>query len=270
MKTTRHDNAKSTTVIDGSSSGCAIQCNPFCWRYFSVEWVSMFSHNRNLRNTVVQQNHTKPLQHPKLWSGVIKQWRIQDLSEGQAQSQDWNVNTTSDVIAKRSLEGEALAFLGGSGGMLPRKILKIEMLRYAFSALLGVFLSLNKGSKLLSWIVTKLKTPTVCYGWVGLFYVCENPRTFYERHTGWAWLSRRTPLRAYLSSKSFPSMAPETLTTSRNSNAVETRLVSTPFGSYRCIRLEPDLDGLKMLVDSSTGSLRRKFYWSEFARSKTG
>ena len=65
------------------------------------------------------------------------QWRIQDLSEGQAQSQDSSVNTTSDVIAKRSLEGEALAFLGGSGGMLPRKILKIEMLRYAFSALFG-------------------------------------------------------------------------------------------------------------------------------------
>ena len=78
------------------------------------------------------------------------QWRIQDLSEGQAQSQDSSVKTTSDVIAKRSLEGEALAFLGGSGGMLPRKILKIESLRYAFSALFGVFLSLNKGSKLLS------------------------------------------------------------------------------------------------------------------------
>ena len=58
------------------------------------------------------------------------------------------------------------------------------------------------------------------------------------------------------SSKSFPAMAPET---SKNSNAVETHLVSTPFGIYRCIRLEPDLDGLKMLVDSSTGSLRRKF-----------
>ena len=50
-------------------------------------------------------------------------------------------------------------------------------------------------------------------------------------------------------------MAAETLTTSRNSNAVEFCLVSTPFGSYRCIRLELDLDGLKMLVDSSTGSL---------------
>ena len=60
------------------------------------------------------------------------------------------------------------------------------------------------------------------------------------------------------SSKSFPAMAPETSTTSRNSNAVETHLVSTPFGIYRCIQLEPDLDGLKMLVDSSTGSLRRK------------
>ena len=86
------------------------------------------------------------------------------MSEGQAQSQDSSVNTTSDVIAKRSLEGEPLAFLGGSGGMLPRKILKIEMLRYAFSALLGVFLSLNKGSKLLSCIETKLKSPTVRYG----------------------------------------------------------------------------------------------------------
>ena len=40
-----------------------------------------------------------------------------------------------------------------------------------------------------------------------------------------------------------------------HSNAVETRLVSTPFGSSRFIRLELDLDGLKMLVDSSTGSL---------------
>ena len=73
------------------------------------------------------------------------QWRTQDLSEGQAQSQESSVNTTSDACDR-----EALAFLGGSGGMLPRKILKIEMLRYAFSALLGVFLSLNKGSKLLS------------------------------------------------------------------------------------------------------------------------
>ena len=113
---------------------------------------------------------------------VYIQWRIQDLSEGQAQSQDWSVNTTSDVIAKRSLEGEALAFLGGSGGMLPRKILKIEMLIYAFSALLGVFLSLNKGSQLLSWIVAKLKSPTVRYGWVGLFYVCENQPMQSRRH----------------------------------------------------------------------------------------
>ena len=220
-----------------------------------------------------------PLERENVYQFVKKktrrprnQWRIQDLSEGQAQSQDWTVNTTSDVIAKRSLEGEALAFLGGSGGMLPRKILKIEMLRYAFSALLGVFLSLNKGSKLLSWIVTKLKTPTVRYGWVGLFYVCENPPTFYEHHTGWAWLSRRTPLRAYLFFEVFPIYG------ARNVNDVEefqrrwnpTFIVSTLFGSYRCIRLEPDLDGLKMLVDSSTGSLRRKFYWSEFARSKTG
>ena len=146
---------------------------------------------------------------------ITLQWRIQDVSEGQAQSQDWNVNTTSDVIAKRSLEGEALAFLGGSGGMLPRKILKIEMLRYAFSALLGVFLSLNKGSKLLSWIVIKLKTPTVRYGRVGLFYVCENPPAFYEHHTGWAWLSPRKPLRAYLFFEVFPIYG------ARNVNDVE-------------------------------------------------
>ena len=111
--------------------------------------------------------------------------------------------------------GRSPRFSRGSGGMLPRKILKIEMLRYAFSALLGVFLSLNKGSKLLSWIVTKLKSPTVRCGWVGLFYVCENPPTFYERHTGWAWLSRRTPLRAYLFFEVFPIYG------ARNVNDVE-------------------------------------------------
>ena len=33
-------------------------------------------------------------------------------------------------------EGEALAFLGGSGGMLPRKILKIETVKYVFSNVL--------------------------------------------------------------------------------------------------------------------------------------
>ena len=66
------------------------------------------------------------------------------MSEGQAQSQESNVNTTSDVIAKQSLEGEALAFLAGSGGMLPRTILKTKMLRYAFSALLGVFKAQTK------------------------------------------------------------------------------------------------------------------------------
>ena len=106
--------------------------------------------------------------------------------------------------------------------------------------------------------MTKLKSLTVRYGWVGLFYVCENPPTFYEHHTGWAWLSPSEHRCVLIfSSKSFPSMAAETLTTSRNSNAVETRLVSTPlhFGISRCIRLELDLDALKMLVDSLTGSL---------------
>ena len=63
-------------------------------------------------------------------------------------------------------------------------------------------------------------------------------------------------------------MAAETLTTSRNSNAVETRLVSTPFGSYCCIRLELDLDGLKMLVDSSTGSLVEKEILMELIRQE--
>ena len=68
--------------------------------------------------------------------------------------------------------------------------------------------------------------------------------------------SRRTPLRVYLFFEVFPIFGGRTtLMTSRNSNAVETRLVSTPFGSYCCIRLELDVDGLKMLVDSSTGSL---------------
>ena len=169
-------------------------------------------------------------------------------------SQVW----TRPVMWSRSdhLRAKPSLFQGGPGACSPRKILKIEMLRYAFSALLGVFLSLNKGSKLLSWIVTKLKSPTVRFGWVGLFYICENQLAFYEHHTSWAGLSpdeHRCVL--VFSLKSFPSMAAETVTTSRNSNAVETRLVSTPCGSCHCIRLELDLDGLKMLVDSSTGSL---------------
>ena len=63
-------------------------------------------------------------------------------------------------------------------------------------------------------------------------------------------------------------MAAETLTTSRNSNVVETRLVSNPFGSYRCIRLELDLDGLKMLVDSSTGSFVEKEILLEWVRQE--
>ena len=37
-------------------------------------------------------------------------------------------------------EGEALAFLEGSGGMLPRKILKIETVKYAFLAFFLIFL----------------------------------------------------------------------------------------------------------------------------------
>ena len=68
-----------------------------------------------------------------------EQWRIQDLSEGQAQSQDSSVKTTSDVIAKRSFEGEALAFLGGSGGMLPRKILKSRCSDMRFQPFLEYF-----------------------------------------------------------------------------------------------------------------------------------
>ena len=43
-------------------------------------------------------------------------------------------------------------------------------------------------------------------------------------------------------------MANETLTVLRNSNTVETLFISTPFASSRCMRLELDLDGLKMLI----------------------
>ena len=59
---------------------------------------------------------------------------------------------TSDVITKRSLEGEALVLFGvsGVGGMLPRKNLKIVMSRYAFRAFWEVLQSLNKGRSLLS------------------------------------------------------------------------------------------------------------------------
>ena len=87
----------------------------------------------------------------KALTDTSEQWRIQDLSEGQAQSQDSSVNTTSDVIAKRSLEGEALAFLGGVRGHAPPENFENRDAQIcAFSALLGVFLSLNKGGKLLS------------------------------------------------------------------------------------------------------------------------
>ena len=54
---------------------------------------------------------------------------------------------------KRSVEGEALALLGGPGACFPENFENRHwMLRYqyAFSALLGVSLSLNKGSKLFS------------------------------------------------------------------------------------------------------------------------
>ena len=61
---------------------------------------------------------------------------IQDLSDGQAQTQDSGANMTLDVTPKRSF-----SIMGGGGGvcgMLHLKILKLEMLRYSFSALLGV------------------------------------------------------------------------------------------------------------------------------------
>ena len=69
--------------------------------------------------------------------------------------------------------------------------------------------------------------------------------------------SRRTPLRAYLFFEVFPIYG------GRNVNDVEEfqrRLNPFSFNpiwkiSERCIRFELDLDGLKMLVDSSTGSL---------------
>ena len=49
----------------------------------------------------------------------------------------WNSNTPKVVIATRSRRGPALAPSRGSGGMLPREILKTGMRRYAFFTLLG-------------------------------------------------------------------------------------------------------------------------------------
>ena len=48
----------------------------------------------------------------------------------------------------RVMWSRSLRFARGSGGMLPQKFFKNEMLRCAFSALLGVFLSLNKDNNL--------------------------------------------------------------------------------------------------------------------------
>ena len=63
---------------------------------------------------------------------------------------------TSNVVAKRSHEGEALVFSRGSGGMLPLKILKIEMLRYAFFSPFG---SLNKATVIIFFVSRRIKTP---------------------------------------------------------------------------------------------------------------
>ena len=49
----------------------------------------------------------------------------------------WNFKTPKLVIATRSRRGPALAPSRGSGGMLPREILKIGMRRYAFFTILG-------------------------------------------------------------------------------------------------------------------------------------
>ena len=49
----------------------------------------------------------------------------------------WNSKTPKLVIATRSRRGPALAPCRGSGGMLPREILKIGMRRYAFFTILG-------------------------------------------------------------------------------------------------------------------------------------
>ena len=61
------------------------------------------------------------------------QWRIQELSHGGA----WSSKTPKLVITTRSRRGPALAPSRGSGGMLPREILKIGMRRYAFFTILG-------------------------------------------------------------------------------------------------------------------------------------
>ena len=49
----------------------------------------------------------------------------------------WNSKTPKLVIATRSRRGPALAPSRGSGGMLPREILKIAMRRCAFFTILG-------------------------------------------------------------------------------------------------------------------------------------
>ena len=103
------------------------------------------------------------------------QWRIQDLSEGSGAVTGLKCEHDKWCDREAITRERSPRFSRGVRGMLPRKILKIEMLRYAFSALLGVFLSLNKGSKLLSWLVTELKSPTVRYGWSWTFLRLWKP-----------------------------------------------------------------------------------------------
>ena len=95
----------------------------FCGFHFvrlnkKTTFLVSFSNFQTLKKTVVIGSRDQVL---RFKSCLSTQRRIQDLSEGQAQSQDSSVNTTSDVIAKRSLEGEALAFLGGPGACSPGK-----------------------------------------------------------------------------------------------------------------------------------------------------
>ena len=51
---------------------------------------------------------------------------------GKLKSGHLRYDVIQTMIAKRSLRGRSPRFSRGSGGMLPRKILKIETVKYAF------------------------------------------------------------------------------------------------------------------------------------------
>ena len=90
----------------------------------------------------------------------------------------WNSNAPKLVIATRSRRGPALAPSRGSGGMLPREILKIAMRRYAFFTILGY--NFRKIRERISKVIC-----TYIYNFYKIFEVTGKIRKIKKRCSTW-------------------------------------------------------------------------------------